>query len=875
MTAKRLRMPTQRRRVLYALIGSNAFIFSSQYIVWRGLNPFQSGYDDFPHDVSTLPWDTDKMSDDTSSNSFHHVNGRVSGGLGELRPSSHAPYHINMFHHVDKSKPFCLRWKTEDALNRTLQPFDHWWVHHPTWIISEETDDTFCVKPGDEGSSMMQSFKLFYETQFNTTCDKLHWRMMWSSGWGADLLNVQCGLIESSRNLHIPLVMGLSSPWMSGPEKERDSWHYAANKDDHSNKTCPQADLTCYFLPYHNCGSLDDIEENVDNIKFVQNEELPDEGEIDNVLGQHANAYLTRKQLWLRRAVFDFKRQFKSRYSSESDCTVIHVRRSDVVLHQRWSRMYYPVTDYVELIPGRRLRDANHTIFLLTDDANAIIEAHEFHPELRWKYINRTRYKGSSGGWERHTPSRNPASEVITLLATFDLVKECSLLVHGVSKFSDMLWFMMSSARPDAKQRRVHDNENPFSASHGASEFKLMKKLNEMRAGPESHNSSLEIRADPHKGIFSNTTANREGLIIVNILGLLANDLFEAAFAARMSEQLGWSVVYRTMWNPAFPTVKTDLCFPNIARKNIASPDKYSDKDPLWTFLLKYRGDRESFELRQLYDALTYNDLEQDSNLVTTQDEANDIERAWIDGLGEKAKRVVHLEYPLQDYHVDMLVEELRNPHSEVRVLQLEAFFIHFDWMREWMGPQHIPRWLQIRQSKTCCPTPSPKRDTVVIHIRDFDPEDDDKNQHLQVGVFRDIINKYYKKDNSRREIWVVCQPKSVKSDVVRGLVRELGAKVHTGADNIDAFCILSRARIHIPTTSSSFSQLAALLAEEHVKRKYGNFSQVEVHYPTHTLEFPLVTLKVPGWKYHLTNNETDGIAEFDVDHSRLEVTQA
>jgi hypothetical protein len=244
------------------------------------------------------------------------------------------------------------------------------------------------------------------------------------------------------------------------------------------------------------------------------------------------------------------------------------------------------------------------------------------------------------------------------------------------SKISEMLWFMMSATRRDAEQRRVDVNQRAFSDSHSASEFMLMKKLNEMRTGPNSHNSSLEIRDGPHKSIFGNTTANREGLIIVNILGLLANDLFEAAFAARMSEQLGWRVVYRTMWNPAFPTVKTDLCFPNIARNNIASTDKYSDKDPLWNFLLNYRGDRESFELRQLYDALTYNDLEQDSNLVTTQDDANDIEGAWIDGLGKTAKRVVHLEYPLQDYHVDMLVEDLRSPHSEVRVLQLEAFFI-------------------------------------------------------------------------------------------------------------------------------------------------------------------------------------------------------
>jgi hypothetical protein len=138
------------------------------------------------------------MSQDTSSTAFRNVNVRVNGGFGEGRPSSNDPHHINMFHHVDKSKPFCLRWKPEDALNRTLQPFDHWWVHHPTWVISEETDDTFCVKPGDEGSSMLQSLKMFYETQFNTTCNKLHWRTMWSSGWGADLLNVQVGCLHHS-----------------------------------------------------------------------------------------------------------------------------------------------------------------------------------------------------------------------------------------------------------------------------------------------------------------------------------------------------------------------------------------------------------------------------------------------------------------------------------------------------------------------------------------------------------------------------------------------------------------------------------------------------------------------------------------------------
>jgi len=188
------------------------------------------------------------------------------------------------------------------------------------------------------------------------------------------------------------------------------------------------------------------------------------------------------------------------------------------------------------------------------------------------------------------------------------------------------------------------------------------------------------------------------------------------------------------------------------------------------------------------------------------------------------------------------------------------------------MGPTHIPHWLRINQDHNCCPTPPPRRNTIVIHIRDFEPGDDDKNKNLQVGVFRAIIDKYYKNDN---EVWVVCQPKSVKTDIVKDLVKELGAKVHTGDDNIDAFCILARARVHIPTTSSSFSQLAALLADSYVKDTYGNSTQIEVHYPTHTLDFPMVTLKVPSWKYHLTNEDCTGISEFDVDHSELSVSQA
>ena len=46
-------------------------------------------------------------------------------------------------------------------------------------------------------------------------------------------------------------------------------------------------------------------------------------------------------------------------------------------------------------------------------------------------------------------------------------------------------------------------------------------------------------------------------------------------------------------------------------------------------------------------------------------------------------------------------------------------------------------------------------------------------------------------------------------------------------------------------------------------------FVQV-VHYPLSTLKRPPVTIKVPGWKYHLMNSNMDGAAEMDIDHERL-----
>lgn len=49
-----------------------------------------------------------------------------------------------------------------------------------------------------------------------------------------------------------------------------------------------------------------------------------------------------------------------------------------------------------------------------------------------------------SGGWENQTPSRNPALEVIILVATFELAQECSAIVHGHSNFAEYIYQQVS-----------------------------------------------------------------------------------------------------------------------------------------------------------------------------------------------------------------------------------------------------------------------------------------------------------------------------------------------------------------------------------------------------------------------------------------------
>ena len=263
----------------------------------------------------------------------------------------------------------------------------------------------------------------------------------WGSGWGASFINIQAGLVYAFNN-HIPLIVQDSGiPWI-----------YTANKNDSTVLTCDEGDTTCYFLPYHDCKTSSakfwNERKESGKAELVVNGDLLPESGIGQELGKAAYRFMTRKMLWFRRAVFDYKQAFKkeNNIAADSDCTVFHVRRGDVVLDSSNPRRYFPVSDYVKHMNSSKLSNPNHYIFLLTDDSGAIDEANEFFPDMNFKYFDRPRHKGSNKGkvWENHTPSRNPAMETIVLVATFELVQECSAIVWGSSNFANYMYNQVS-----------------------------------------------------------------------------------------------------------------------------------------------------------------------------------------------------------------------------------------------------------------------------------------------------------------------------------------------------------------------------------------------------------------------------------------------
>lgn len=343
----------------------------------------------------------------------------------------------------------------------------------------------------------------------------------------------------------------------------------------------------------------------------------------------------------------------------------------------------------------------------------------------------------------------------------------------------------------------------------------------------------------------------KKGIIISNLLGRIGNNILEIGFANLLAKELCWPVVYRVMWTPTFPSKRSKQCFPNALMA-------MSDDDSTVVNSVK-----ESLSINEtLWEtAITFDVWNGDAG------PPKQVYNEWLATLLEhgKAWRCEHLQcdYSTGDAFLQDTVASLQTGARQI--VSLSAFFVHYEWMRHHMDDMR--HWFQINPA--CCPT-HPPADAIVIHYRNFKEGDHGiKNVPWNVSVYESIIDRY---DYQGRPVWVVCEPRTADapSALLDALKEKLNAQIYTGVDEFDAHCILQQARVLILSTSSTFSQTAALLSHH---------GDTNVHYPTYGFHHPKVTLKVPGWKYHLVDKPHESakhkIIDFDMNHSKIVVRHA
>ena len=385
---------------------------------------------------------------------------------------------VNPYYRFDESKPTCFLWSTNSDL---------WWVNNPEWYVKSENDTHYCFSIMVKDSLRRNSYRDLHNVQFggydigiNTDsnydadgsfCKNVLSKRMWSSGWGADFANVVDGLIKA---------VDSKQPF----QVTNKPWHYAAGKkeDGSTEPVCSLKTMECYFLPLSKCEAR-------------KNETFEDEPffghfhpHFDKIPDRYYLQYATRPKLWFRRAVYEFTQKtietqnFRSSQASPS-CSVMHVRRGDVVLHGKFARRYFAIEEYVNALQNATMAnpainsEVTSTIFLITDDANAITEARAKYPNINWIVIDRPRFKGKEGGWENHIPSNDPMLETIVLMAIFRLAETCNVLVHSQSNLSNYIAGIMKSMHRKSFVRINLDESNKrdaYDPSHRDS-YKISK----------------------------------------------------------------------------------------------------------------------------------------------------------------------------------------------------------------------------------------------------------------------------------------------------------------------------------------------------------------------------------------------------------------
>jgi hypothetical protein len=276
-------------------------------------------------------------------------------------------------------------------------------------------------------ATVRQSRSAEQSAQFASEMDRIQQRscreqmviVLPSHGMGVDLLQVAGAVLEAFNARRPYRIDSL------------EGWHYARG-------ACPARDLTCFFesteVPSQ-CGGAHVNSSLQSSLKPTLSDAL---------------WYISRPNARLQSAVA--KRV--AEVTLDAPCAAVHVRRADTALNKGFVRSgdpsapslyrYIPLEEYLTVGALALQQHGTQQLLLLTDDVGAIDEVHGPARAVaawrgKWRWIARTRFRGSEGGWENHFPSGDRFDEVVTIFALRDLTRRCALWIGSRSSFGDFL----------------------------------------------------------------------------------------------------------------------------------------------------------------------------------------------------------------------------------------------------------------------------------------------------------------------------------------------------------------------------------------------------------------------------------------------------
>lgn len=257
----------------------------------------------------------------------------------------------------EANMPFCVPWETN---------MDEWWTRHSDWFVSSEDHVHQCFSPmkGEKAAF----FRKIYDIQFHGECSRATTKPVRSSGWAADIQYVADGL-KYAYETGVPAQTRIKRPVVD---------------DRKDPSSCESNDvISCYFLNATSCAG--------NQAQDLYGLFMSAGYEMNNDIGRWLLEYATRAQTWLRRKVYEFAKTIQI----ETPCAVMHVHRSDIVLHGEFSRKYRQIQEYIDALPD----DSTKNILLLTDEQNAVDEAKTLHADFNWMIIEKPRHRGV--GWNK------------------------------------------------------------------------------------------------------------------------------------------------------------------------------------------------------------------------------------------------------------------------------------------------------------------------------------------------------------------------------------------------------------------------------------------------------------------------------------------